>query len=134
MIVDTHDHLFAADEVRFPYHPKAPYRPAHPAPVEEFLRCMDVAGIDAAVLVHPTPYQDDHRYVLYCLEQSPERLRGTCLFDPALPVSPRAMEELIRGYPAVVALRIHAFRETVPPFEAPELHNLWAKAGELGLI
>jgi predicted TIM-barrel fold metal-dependent hydrolase len=134
MIIDTHVHLFAPDEVRFPYHPKAPYRPAHPAPVEEFLSCMDAAGIDAAVLVHPAPYQDDHRYVLHCLDQAPERLRGTCLFDPASPSSPRRMEELVREHPSIVALRLHAYRDAIPPFGSPEISSLWTKAGDLGLI
>ncbi len=26
-LVDTHIHLFAADQQRFPYHPNAPYKP-----------------------------------------------------------------------------------------------------------
>jgi predicted TIM-barrel fold metal-dependent hydrolase len=44
------------------------------------------------------------------------------------------MEALVREHPSIVALRIHAYRETIPPFGSPEISNLWAKAGELGLI
>ena len=60
MLIDTHIHLFAADHTRFPFHPKAPYLPDKATPVEQFLQDLTAAGLDAAVQVHPEPYQDDH--------------------------------------------------------------------------
>src|SRR4051794_2664465 len=69
LVVDTHLHCFAGkDDPRFPYHPRGPYQPAAPATPEHLLRCMDEAGVDRAIVVHPEPYQDDHRYLEYCLD------------------------------------------------------------------
>lgn len=60
--VDTHLHCFAGrNDPRFPYHDLGPYRPAERATPERLLECMDGAGVDFAVAVHPEPYQDDHR-------------------------------------------------------------------------
>ena len=63
-IIDTHLHCFAGpDDKRFPFHQRAPYRPAASASPEHLLKCMAGAGIDHAIVVHPEPYQDDHRYL-----------------------------------------------------------------------
>jgi len=134
MIVDTHVRVFAEDQSRFPYHKNAPYRPP-PASIEEYLKKMDEMGIDRAVLVHPEPYQDDHRYVLYCLEKYPERLKGTCLFDPESPDSPRALRELAQQQPRIIALRIHAYRpDKIPSLLSTQVRTLWDRAGALGLV
>src|SRR5688572_7133789 len=68
-VVDTHLHCFAGtDDKRFPYHARAPYRPEAAATPEHLLHCMEGAGVDYAVVVHPEPYQDDHRYLEHCLQ------------------------------------------------------------------
>jgi predicted TIM-barrel fold metal-dependent hydrolase len=133
-VIDTHLHCFAGkDDKRFPYHEKAPYRPDEPATPEHLLTCMDGAGVDYAVVVHPEPYQDDHRYLEYCLQVGKKRLKGTCLFFADHPGSADKMAELVKRCD-VVALRVHAYApERLPPFGKPELRDLWKKAGDLGL-
>lgn len=132
-VIDAHVHLFAADESRFPFHPDAPYKPDYRSPVEAFLEHMDEAGIDGALLVHPEPYQSDHRYVLHCLERAPHRFRATCLFDPNSPETPAAMMRLCER-PGFVALRIHAHRQDrLPAFESQALRDVWQTAGQLDL-
>ena len=80
-VVDAHVHCFAGkDNARFPYHPRAPYRPDAPATPQYLLQCMDEAGVDYAIIVHPEPYQDDHRYLEYCFEVGKSHFKGTCLF------------------------------------------------------
>jgi predicted TIM-barrel fold metal-dependent hydrolase len=134
MVIDTHVHVFAKDQSQFPYHPNAPFRPP-PAPIEQYIEQMDKMAIDRAVLVHPEPYQSDHRYLLYCLEKHPERLKGTCLFDPEAPDSPRALRELVQKQPRIVALRIHAYRpDKVPSILSAPVQTLWQRAGALGLV
>src|SRR5436309_2066634 len=79
-VVDTHLHCFAGkDDRRFPYHARAPYRPDAPATPQRLLELMDGAGVSFAIVVHPEPYQDDHRYLEHCLAVSKRRLKGTCL-------------------------------------------------------
>src|ERR1700758_1871290 len=63
ILIESHIHLFAGDPARFPYN-TASYTP-HTAPVEAYVKFAREAHIDHAVIVHPEPYQDDHRYLEY---------------------------------------------------------------------
>lgn len=134
VMVDAHLHCFAGpDDKRFPYHSKAPYRPTEAASPEELIQCMDEGGIDYAIVVHPEPYQDDHRYLEYCLQTGKGRLKGTCLFFADDPDCLRRMRDLSNRLP-LVAARVHAYSpDRLPPFGSPELKALWKSAGELGL-
>jgi predicted TIM-barrel fold metal-dependent hydrolase len=135
-VVDTHLHCFAgADDPRFPYHERAPYRPETAATPEHLLDCMNGAGVDYAIVVHPEPYQDDHRYLEHCLKVGGNRLKGTCLFFADRPGSIDGLEPLVKRLPGqIVAARVHAYApERLPPFGRPELRTLWKRAADLGL-
>jgi predicted TIM-barrel fold metal-dependent hydrolase len=135
-VIDTHLHCFAGrNDPRFPYHPRSPYQPAEPATPEHLLRCMSEAGVDHAVVVHPEPYQDDHRYLEHCLEVGRGKLKGTCLFFADRSGSLDRMAELVkRREGQVVAARIHAYAPNrLPPFGKPELRAFWRQVGDLGL-
>lgn len=73
------------DPERYPWHPLLGYTPKAAAPVEALLARMEAAGVGAAVLVQPSYYGYDHRYLQEALARDPERLRGVCLADPAAP-------------------------------------------------
>ena len=136
-VVDTHVHCFAGyDDPRFPYHPDAPYKPETPARPDQLLRCMEGAGVDFAVIVHPEPYQDNHDYLEHCLEEGRGKLKGTCLFFAGRPGSLDQMAALVkRRSGGIVTARIHAYApERLPPFGKPELRELWKKAADLGLM
>ena len=133
-VIDTHLHCFAgAKDARFPYHPRAPYRPEPAATPELLLKCMEGGGVSHAIVVHPEPYQDDHRYLEYCLEVGKGRLKGTCLVFADQPDSIAQLPRLAkRG--DIVAVRVHAYApDRLPPFGKPELRNLWKRATDLGL-
>lgn len=132
--VDTHLHCFAGTgDERFPYHARAPYRPEKPATPQHLLDCMRGAGVDYAVVVHPEPYQDDHRYLEHCLEVGKGKLKGTLLLFADRPGSVEKLPGLARRLD-VVSTRIHAYApERLPPFGKPELETLWRLAGEHGL-
>ena len=146
MLIDTHVHLFADDEKRFPFSSTAPYKPK-PQPVEAYSAFVKQAGIAHTVIVHPEPYQDDHRYLEYCFahEPSPGYFKGTCLFDPIAPETPARMEALVKNNPGrIVAIRIHEVRKPGEPalitgaikdrdMRSPAMKQTWAKAQALGL-
>lgn len=134
-VIDTHLHCFAGkDDPRFPYHPNGTYQPAEPATPEHLLRCMAEAGVDDALVVHPEPYQDDHRYLEHCLAVGRDKLKGTCLFLADRPGTIDRMTELVRDYEGrIVAARIHAYApKRLPPFGKPELRAFWKPIGDLG--
>jgi predicted TIM-barrel fold metal-dependent hydrolase len=129
--VDAHLHCFAGTgDARFPYHEKAPYRPADKATPEQLLAVMREAGVDHAVVVHPEPYQDDHRYLEHCLTVGKGKLKGTLLVFCDREGSLERLPEL-RKRLDVVAVRVHAYApERLRPFGKPELRRLWQLAGE----
>ena len=134
-VIDTHLHCFAGSkDNRFPYHARAPYRPDNPATPEHLLHCMLGAGVDHAVVVHPEPYQDDHRYLAHCLQVSP-KLKGTCLFFADRPGSVEKMPALVKEFPGhILTARVHAYApDRLPPFGTKELRHLWKTASDLGL-
>jgi predicted TIM-barrel fold metal-dependent hydrolase len=132
--IDCHVHCFAGEnDPLFPYHPLAPYRPAEAATPEHLLECMDGAGVAAAILVHPEPYQDDHRYLEHCLEIGGGRLKGTVLVFADTPTAATDLAELAQRMP-IIAARVHAYAPgRLPPFGSRELRELWRAASELGL-
>lgn len=146
VLVDTHIHLFAADQARFPYHPNAPYKP-EAEPLERYSEFVRQAKIDHSVIVHPEPYQDDHRYLEYCFENEPWTgfFKGTCLYDPIAPETPARMEAIVKKYAGrIVAMRIHQYRDCkLPPtasggifsrdMRSPAMLAVWRKAHSLGI-
>lgn len=144
ILIDTHIHLF--DSQRFPYHASAVYKPAA-APLDAYSRFVKEAGIDHTIIVHPEPYQDDHRYLEYCFanEPKPGFFKGTCLYDPIDPATPARLAELAKRNPGrIVALRIHenqplsakpttsgAIRDR--DLRDPQLKKAWEAAGKLGM-
>jgi predicted TIM-barrel fold metal-dependent hydrolase len=146
VLVDTHIHLFADDLTRFPLHPNSPYKPAV-QPLEKYAAFVKQARLDHTIIVHPEPYQDDHRYLEYCFEHEPSRgyFKGTCLFDPISPETPGRMEALVRKLPGrIVAMRVHETQDPkLPPttkgairdrdMRSPAMLAAWKKAHSLGL-
>jgi len=133
-IVDTHLHCFAGrNDKRFPYHERAPYRPDEAATPEHLLKLMEGAGVAYAIVVHPEPYQDDHRYLEHCLRVGKTKLKGTALVFADRPNSAAQLPGLVKRM-AIVAVRIHAYApDRQPPFGRRELRDLWARAGESNL-
>ena len=134
VVVDTHTHCFAGKaDARFPYHPRGTYQPELPTSPEFLLKLMDGAGVDFAVVVHPEPYQDDHRYLEHCLAVGKGRLKGTLLVFCDRPGSMAKLPEFVKRLPVVTA-RIHAYQtDRLPPFGKPELRQLWKLASDHGL-
>lgn len=141
MVIEWNAHIFSPDVQRYPFHPEATYQPMvgslPPDPLAVYLERMRKEGIDRAVIVHPEPYGDDHRLILDCLKREPDRLRGTCLYYPKNPASPRLMEELVKREPRIVATRFHAHRGKemyLKTFADEGVRAIWRKAADLGLV
>jgi predicted TIM-barrel fold metal-dependent hydrolase len=134
VLIDTHLHCFAGTaDKRFPYHERGPYQPAEPATPEHLLECMAGAGIAHAVVVHPEPYQDDHRYLEHCLAVGKGKLKGTLLLFADRPGSLEKMADLVKKLD-VISVRVHAYApDRLPPFGKPELRKLFQLATENGL-
>jgi predicted TIM-barrel fold metal-dependent hydrolase len=145
VLIESHVHLFSDDPARFPLSPGQ--RHSQSLPVEQYAKFAQEAKLDHAVIVSPEPYQDDHRYLEYCLTRGPTKdfFKGTCLFDPIKPDTPPRLQELVRRNPGrIVALRIHELHPAGTPstttgairdrdLKDPQMEITWRSTHELGL-
>lgn len=141
MIVEWNEHMFSADDARYPFSPAAAYIPTGPMrkadPYAAYHARMAREGIDAAVLVQPEPYGDDHRLVLDCLAQDRAHLRVSSLFLPKDPDAPAKLADLVAREPGIVATRFHAHRgkeQYLENFADAGVRALWRQAGALDLF
>ena len=112
-MIETHVHLF--DPERAPYAPNAPYQPAAYT-LEDHVKLVKAARLAHSIIVHPEPYQDDHRYLDYCFAHEPSRgyFKATCLFDPFREDTPGRIRALMERWPKrLVAMRIHEMSMTL---------------------
>jgi predicted TIM-barrel fold metal-dependent hydrolase len=90
-IVDSHAHVWALDA--YPWQPSFGIVPEQPALPEMLLREMDRGGVSHAILVQPSAYGPDHRFLLDTVRAHPDRFLPVGLVDPADPVDVAALVE-----------------------------------------
>jgi L-fuconolactonase len=109
VIVDTHVHVIAGDEARFPLRPSgvgSQWFREHPVTAEEYLATASDAGVDRAVLVQAHgAYGSDNSYVLDAVRVAPERAVGVVIVDPA-DTDPGARLRELAAVPACHGVRL----------------------------
>jgi predicted TIM-barrel fold metal-dependent hydrolase len=141
-VIEWNMHMFSSNTAKFPFHPQAVYKPdaekLPPDPLPPYQARLKEFGIDKAMFVQPEPYGDDHSLVLDCLRRTPaDKFKGTSLFYPKNPESPKKLAALVKSQPRIVATRFHAHRGKemyLDSFAADYVRALWKQAVELGLI
>jgi len=113
------------DTERYPFTPLLGYTPKAAAPVERLIERLDACGVGAAVLVQPSYYGYDNRYLEESLGRFPERLRGVGLADPSAPRFPEGC----------AGVRLNAVGYPGPGWltETAEA-GFWRKAERAGLV
>ena len=108
---------------------------------------MRASGLKHSIVVHPEPYQDDHRYLEHCFanEPSPGYFKGTILLDAFAKDSAERMRQLVERHQGrIVALRVHAMNAPGEPSSSsgaitnrdlrdPRMQAMWEAARDLGL-
>jgi len=131
-VIDTHTHVVAPDEERYPLDPSGMTEPWYrddPCSAERLLTLMDDADVAAAVLVQGvSAYGFDNRYALDAARAHPDRCTSVVYLDVA---APDAVATL-RGYVderGARGLRWVAFGDT----QLTEPRAVWDEAAALGL-
>ena len=134
-LIDTHVHLFSGPaDKKFPPHPDAPYQPKKRFGPAELTSLMYPTLIKAVVLVHPETYQDDHSWLLHCLDSLPGLSKGICHLFPQKPDTPKRLLELALDK-SIVGVRLHAYAPNrLPPLDVLTLGAFWAAAAKAGLL
>ena len=137
MIVDTHVHVVARDEARFPLRPSgvgSQWFREHPVSAEEYQLIATAAGVDRAVLVQAHgAYGSDNSYVLDALRVAPEHWVGVVIVDPTVP-DPAARLRELAAVPGCAGVRLFGIGPTAPTwFDGDAGAALWAAAVDLDL-
>ena len=138
LIVDSHVHVVAEDESRYPLSPRPLsgkwYREA-PCSAERLLRLMDESGVDRAVLIQPLgAYSFDNRYAADRAADHPGRFAAACCVDPdgEEPVADLRYWVQERGMHGVRLFALSPADRGDSWLAAPRTFPLWEQAAELG--
>jgi predicted TIM-barrel fold metal-dependent hydrolase len=133
MIIDTHLHVWELSSDQYPWNPLATVAPTYPWSIENEIEVMERYGIDRGILVQPSMYRWDNRYLLECARRYPDRFHLVGLVNPESPNVLDEMESLAKQ--GVKGLRLGPMlRPDITWYNSSESDQLWEKAGELGLI
>jgi L-fuconolactonase len=140
VIVDTHTHVIARDETRYPLRPSGVgsswYREA-PCSAEELLELTSAAGVDAAVLVQAFgAYSFDNSYTVDSAAARPDRFVSIAIVDAEDPGSPATVSALARenAFTGVRLFSIGALEHPQPTWlDHPITFELWEVCANLGL-
>jgi L-fuconolactonase len=95
VIVDGHAHVWSLDEVAYPWQPTFGYVPNEAAPPDVLLATMNSLGVRHAILVQPSVYGSDHRFLFEAVRDHPDRFLPVGLVDPADPTDAAAAAALV---------------------------------------
>jgi L-fuconolactonase len=133
LLVDTHTHVIAQNEARYPLQPSGhvaePWYREAPCTVERLLSLMDDAGVDRAVLVQAfSAYGFDNRYTADSARAEPIRCTSVACIDVEAPEAVDLLRALVQG-DGMRGLRWVALRGE----GLAEPRALWDAAAALGV-
>jgi len=132
-IVDAHVHVWQADAILYPATPSPGIPGDFDAPVELLLREMGASGVERAILVQPSNYEFDNRYVSECLSTYPGRFAGVARIDPVDRSAPRRLAMWVEEH-GIRGLRLAPFRILDGSWiNDRRIFPLWEKAAELSI-
>ena len=131
MIVDAHAHVWRTDPARYPWQPTFGFVPANDALPDDLLAAMDRHDVAYAMLVQPSVYGPDHRFLLDTVRAHPGRFLPIGLVDPADPASTAAAEALVRDA-GCVGFRVNLSLD-IERAEAQALGTGWERLASLNV-
>jgi len=135
MIIDTHVHIVAPDQKRYP-RKLAPDNNAWVIDMasDTMLGLMDQAGIDRALLVQAhSAYEYDNNYVADVAMMYPLRFVSVCIVNPAQADAPEQLTYWVKER-GVQGLRLFPAAEREPRWlDDPATFPLWERAAQLAI-
>ncbi len=140
MIVDTHTHVIARDEARYPLRPSgvgSEWFRDTPCTAEELATLTADAGVGTAVLVQAFgAYTYDNSYVVDAAAARPDRFVSVVIVDAEDPRSPAQLEEMARE-PRCTGVRLFSIGALEHPqptwLDDPVTFPVWEVCADLGL-
>lgn len=132
MIIESHCHIMSDDQRKYP-------RDLGPNPAawvrdltgEEFLKLMDGAGVDRAILVQAFgAYRYDNNYVADVAAQYPDRFAAVCIVDVLKPDAADRLSYWVKDR-GVKGLRVVTWTEPETMLDDPRINPVWRRAADL---
>jgi L-fuconolactonase len=132
MMVESHCHIMSDDQRKYP-------RDTGPTPAawvrdltgEEFLKLMDGAGVDRAILVQAFgAYRYDNSYVADVAARYLDRFVAVCIVDALAPDAADKLDYWVNDR-GVKGLRVVTWTEPETMLDDPRIDPLWRRASEL---
>jgi L-fuconolactonase len=134
MIIDTHAHIYAEDELRYPMIPEPLRPPAGTGTVDHLRREMVAAGVTHVVAIQTsTAYRWDNRFLADTTRDAPPNWTGVCTLDPLDETSPAQLQTYVRDC-RVRGLRSVTAATDPPTLDHPGVAALWQAALEAGIV
>ena len=132
LIIDTHAHIYAPDEKRYPPIDKPLRPPGGKGSLEDLQRESRANGVKAVCAIQTsTFYRFDNRYICDSARAHPDWIAGVCTLDPDDPHSPGLLQQFVRDY------RIRGMR-SIPAKNGQLSHAgvraLWKTGLEQGIV
>ncbi len=129
-IVDTHAHLYAEDEARYPMKENPLKPPAGTGTIAHLRQVTRLAGVAKVVAVQTgTAYLYDNSFMADTVKANSDWMKGVCLLNPHDPRSPMKLTRLVEVY-GVRGLRVSFTGE----HHYDGLLRLWEAAHRLGIV
>ena len=132
LIIDTHAHIYAPDEKRYPPIDKPLRPPGGKGSLEDLQRESRANGVKAVCAIQTsTFYRFDNRYICDSARTHPDWIAGVCTLDPDDPHSPGLLQQFVRDH------RIRGMR-SIPAKNGQLSHAgvraLWKTGLEEGIV
>lgn len=133
VVVDSHVHVWAENREPYPWDPSLGMVPGYAAPVGLLLETMDRHGVEKAVLVQPSNYAYDNRYLARCIHEHGDRLAAVALIDPLRDDAPDRLEYWVKEQ-SFQGIRLYPIRKPESRWlNESGQYPLWRKAEALGV-
>jgi L-fuconolactonase len=104
-VIDAHAHVWTLDTATYPWQPTFGFVPTEAALPDSLLAAMDQQTVAQAILVQPSVYGPDHRFLLDTVHRHPDRFLPVGLVDPADPADAASAGSLVHD--GCVGLRVN---------------------------
>ena len=133
MLVDSHVHIWSADVDRYPPGPiHGASVPTVDGSAEMLFGTLAQHGVDAAIVVQPRAYGDDHRYLLDSLARYPDRVVAVAALDPRDVRAPAILSALVSE--GIKGLRLDPLGWGTAPLIDGTVLPLWDQAARCGIV
>ncbi len=131
-IVDTHAHIYASDETRYPPIAKPLRPPGGKGSLNDLKADMDAAGVSAACIIQTSSfYRFDNRYICDSAAAAPEWTAGVVTLDPEDPHTPGQLLYYRKKF-GIKGVRSNPASDG--RIDHPGVRALWKAAGEAGVV